>query len=266
MGWGQVEDVQYTGDEGRDLIIHPDQGHTIIVECKHQPENSIGRPIVQKLHSAVVSSNSQKGILDTSGKFTQQAIEHAKILNPPIELYDFARLLDLADRAHIRLVSGSKDAPVLSFICSPESVLREKFFRKTTSEFVSAPSNVNQLISLESTEVQLTPRYHILFDIQQYFETTVGKIHSIKTKNVSMIIDATTGEGLDDTVTNFVRRGSLCETQDLPNLPCKIIRKEFKIDSESMKNSTSSNTTVCPTILEAGKIAKPDRFSGISEN
>ncbi len=79
--------MPYTGDMGRDILIHSNEG-LIVVECKHQPHNSIGRPIVQKLHSAVISSHAVKGILVTTGKFSDQAVEHAKALEPPIELID----------------------------------------------------------------------------------------------------------------------------------------------------------------------------------
>ena len=73
-GWGHVERIGMTGDAGRDLIIHSTNKGKIIVECKHQPKTSIGRPIVQKLHSAIISSNSNQGIIITTGKFSQQAI------------------------------------------------------------------------------------------------------------------------------------------------------------------------------------------------
>lgn len=60
-GWGRVERIGGVADGGRDLIIHGDDGRKTIVECKHQPNSSIGRPIVQKLHSAVMSEDAAGG-------------------------------------------------------------------------------------------------------------------------------------------------------------------------------------------------------------
>ena len=103
LNYGTVQEMPLSGDGGRDLIIHSLEG-LIIVECKHQPHTSIGRPIVQKLHSAVISSNGVKGILITTGKFSLEAIEHAKSLSPKIEMMDNKILADLATRAGIELI------------------------------------------------------------------------------------------------------------------------------------------------------------------
>ena len=54
-GWGRVERIGGVSDAGRDLIIHGNKGK-IVVECKHQPNTPQGRPIVQKLHSAVTTA------------------------------------------------------------------------------------------------------------------------------------------------------------------------------------------------------------------
>ena len=101
LNLGTIEYTPYSGDEGRDLVIHLSEGGLAIVECKHQPKTSVGRPVIQKLHSAVVSSNAKKGILVTTGKFTNEAVVHAAKLTPPIELIDRAKLADLASLANI---------------------------------------------------------------------------------------------------------------------------------------------------------------------
>jgi hypothetical protein len=38
------------------------------------PLGSIGRPIVQKLHSAIITSKAAKGMLVATGHFTQEAL------------------------------------------------------------------------------------------------------------------------------------------------------------------------------------------------
>src|SRR5574338_238457 len=81
LAWGKIEHIGLTKDGGRDIMIHLPDGGSIVVECKHQPNTSIGRPIVQKLHSAVISSGAVKGIIVTTGKFSPDAIEHAQIIS-----------------------------------------------------------------------------------------------------------------------------------------------------------------------------------------
>ena len=64
LGRGRVEKILFTHDEGRDILVRTPSG-LIVVECKHHPTGTIGRPIVQKLHSAVISSGA-------SGEFWSQ--------------------------------------------------------------------------------------------------------------------------------------------------------------------------------------------------
>ncbi len=52
LGFGKPEEIQKGSDCGRDVIIHSPSGDLIIIECKHHPKSTIGRPTVQKLHSA----------------------------------------------------------------------------------------------------------------------------------------------------------------------------------------------------------------------
>ena len=52
----EVTNIQATGDEGRDLILkHSGTGEVIVAECKHWPGKTVGRLIVQKLHSAMLT-------------------------------------------------------------------------------------------------------------------------------------------------------------------------------------------------------------------
>ena len=101
LGVGRVEQVLFAQDEGRDILVRSPEG-VIVVECKHQPNTSIGRPIVQKLHSAVISSGAVKGMLITTGRFTEEATEHARKLKTQgttIEMIDKPILADMAARA-----------------------------------------------------------------------------------------------------------------------------------------------------------------------
>ncbi|MCH7484631.1 MAG: restriction endonuclease, partial [Chloroflexi bacterium] len=113
LGYGRVENLPSVGDKGRDLIIHGER--KIVVECKHQPKTAVGRPVIQKLHSAVVSERADGGWVVTSGGFTRQATEHADEIQASgieFKLIDRAMLLDLADRAGIEIL-GKFDKPVM---------------------------------------------------------------------------------------------------------------------------------------------------------
>lgn len=92
-----------TSDGGIDISMEQimDIGTVhFIVECKHHPKSTIGRSVVQKLHSAVMHEPViDKGIIVTSGHFSNQAIRYAEEVG--IELIDMEKLKELARKAEM---------------------------------------------------------------------------------------------------------------------------------------------------------------------
>ena len=92
----EVEGTPYVGDEGRDLVVHHPSGE-IIVECKHQPHSAVGRPVVQKLDSAIRKANAQKGMIITTGRVAKSARQYADELDGvEIEFVESAKLSCIA--------------------------------------------------------------------------------------------------------------------------------------------------------------------------
>ena len=89
----QVERVGGVADKGRDLIIHGPTG-AVVVECKHQPTDKVGRQVVQKLHSAIATYGAREGLIITTGGFSGPALKYSK------EIYEKSgiaiRLVDLS--------------------------------------------------------------------------------------------------------------------------------------------------------------------------
>ncbi|RLI77610.1 hypothetical protein DRP05_09690 [Archaeoglobales archaeon] len=104
LGMGKVEEILKTKDAGKDIVIRAPDDKLIIVECKHTPKSTIGRPVVQKFHSAVITAQAKKGYIVTTGRFSESAIKYARSLDPPIELIDSRILYDMAKRARIKLL------------------------------------------------------------------------------------------------------------------------------------------------------------------
>jgi len=100
LGYINIRLTPDTGDEGKDIEMElpMPMGGTMkfLVECKHWQKTSVGRPVVQKLHSAVITDPTVNGgIIVTSGRFTSDAVEYAgktgiKLINGD-ELYHLAR-------------------------------------------------------------------------------------------------------------------------------------------------------------------------------
>lgn len=88
----KVELTKQTGDEGRDLLAYESSGLKV-VECKHWPNGAVGRPVIQKLHSAVLTKNSNRGMIITTGRFTCEAESYAQQLSDvTIELVNATKL------------------------------------------------------------------------------------------------------------------------------------------------------------------------------
>jgi hypothetical protein len=91
----RVQQTSFSNDEGRDLIMY-DEGKTTFIECKNWKTTHVGRPVIQKLHSAMITGKADRGIVVTTGKFTQDATEYVRINGLNIELIDFYSLQKLA--------------------------------------------------------------------------------------------------------------------------------------------------------------------------
>ena len=108
-------------DGGRDILIW-NGSRKIVVECKHHAK-TIGRPAVQKLHSATMTEGAVGGVLISTGGFSSEAAEHTNARSSPdalnairhmrlgdIVLVDLDGLRQLAKMANVMLRDGEDPA------------------------------------------------------------------------------------------------------------------------------------------------------------
>jgi hypothetical protein len=90
----EVQQTPYSNDLGRDAILKKG-GKKFLLECKRYAEtNPVGRPELQKFHSAVVSDRAVSGFFVTTGTFTAAAREHATKLGiTPVDGTELLRYL-----------------------------------------------------------------------------------------------------------------------------------------------------------------------------
>ena len=193
--WGKVELLGGIADGGRDIIITATDGSKTVVECKHYTKSTVGRPIIQKLHSAVVTTYARKGILINTGKFTAEAITHAKMLTKqhhPIELYDLQRFAEVADSVGIRF---GNNAPVLTYPIRDAGNLARMILQKASMK--SHPNRAEDMFATSVDTIKLHACWLVNATIQQDFKTSVGVIHSINENGVSYIFSDASGNMLD---------------------------------------------------------------------
>lgn len=233
LNYGTVEIMPYVGDGGRDLLIHSPEG-LIVVECKHQPHTSIGRPVVQKLHSAVISSNAIKGILITSGNFSIQAIEHAKTLSPKIEMDDKKILADLATRSGIELILEGKRHTVLRYPLSKTDTVKNKISSFIENKSESSPGKPSDMLKISQRTVAFLPSYMIQYDINSAFETNVGVIHREQLEDGVFLVDGNSGALLKQELATHLNSTPLAVYNESDFSQIQFGRSDFVIDDRTL--------------------------------
>ena len=246
-GYGQVMDVRATQDGGRDVILQRNDSSQFFAECKFQ-QGSIGRPIVQKFHSALINWKGQKGFLMVTGKFTREAVEYAKNLSPPIELLDLPKLIDLADRAGIKILSKSEQMTLNCFPASDPVQFKLKckpFFDK----FLSSPKPASDIFEIIPEKVELMALYSVHYDLDEEFATSVGKLHSIHKSNESILVQANkTGNLIKPEITEFVESTPTHEIRELPDFGCETQRDNFEMDLGTLKTTAKKMISQMNTV------------------
>ncbi|MDS0293839.1 restriction endonuclease [Halogeometricum luteum] len=196
LGYQNVRQSEKTGDEGRDILMEErvnGQRRGIVVECKHK--DRVGRPVVQKLHSAVTTydfTGPKRGIIVTTGSFTDQAREYTRKLRErgdgtEIQLIDGSDLREMADDVGLDLYNGR-----IEIVC--DQTLRpidpaggvDKPVRDAFRDV--ANFDARTLSTVDST-VRFEPVVSVDARTDATFETSVGVIHRVDERD-RLLLDA----------------------------------------------------------------------------
>ena len=203
---GKVEKILHTQDGGRDILFRSPTG-LVVVECKHHPKGSIGRPVVQKLHSAVITSRASRGMLVTTGHFTREALEYAtklKLSGTIIEMIDRPILVDMASRAKVTLVSGRQGLSVWTYSIPSCSETEQAIANYVASVSSSFPRNPRLLLNSTHRGISYKPIYLIIYDVHCVFETSVGVIHRENVSKGKIVLDGNNGRLQNDSMIQFL--------------------------------------------------------------
>lgn len=210
LGYENVRQADRVADKGRDVIMEEVVNGTrraVVVECKHT--DTVSRPVVQKLHSAVATfdfGGPKRGMVVTTGRFTGPAREYADNLREagdphPVELVDGADLREIADEIGLDLYNGR-----IEIICDKtlrpfdptsgvDAPVREAFRDIENIDGANLPS--------PRSRVEFQPVVLIAADVNAVFETSVGVIHRINERDRFAVHAA---RGHPDTMEGSVRR------------------------------------------------------------
>ena len=190
LGYENVRQAERTADEGRDILMEEVVDGTrraVVVECKHT--GAVGRPVVQKLHSAIATfefEGPKRGMVATTGRFTGPAIEYAERLERnddpyPIELIDGEDLREIADDIGLDLYNGR-----IEILCD-ETLRPYDPATAVTAPVTAAFRDIDNLEPAEVpdpySEVTFRPVVTVTADTNAVFETSVGVVHRINDRS-----------------------------------------------------------------------------------
>jgi restriction endonuclease Mrr len=212
LGYENVRQAEKTADEGRDVLMEEVVDGTrraIVVECKHT--GTVGRPVVQKLHSAIATfefDGPKRGMVVTTGRFTNPATEYAQRLHEnddphPIELLDGEDLRAIADEIGLDLYNGR-----IEILC--DETLRP--YDPASDIDTSVQEAFRDIENIDTADlpdphssVTFRPVVAVTADTNAVFETSVGVIHRIDDRT-RFVVHAERGQPqvLDEDVATLV--------------------------------------------------------------
>lgn len=204
LRWGEVTLTPKTGDGGKDIIVTNDNSELIFVECKNYPSSRIGRPIVQKLHSAIIAEKASKGIVITSGKFSSEAVKYVKNLDTNIELIDILELTRLGESVGIKIVSDNSFSEhyYKPYASEPEiNNIQYSLFNSVKTY----PRRIEQLITFRDLSSNFFTIYYINYGVHEQFSTSVGVVSEIDEDNEIILLKGSTGGEIEPEIMNFVK-------------------------------------------------------------
>lgn len=242
-GYRNVVVQPYSNDGGKDIIMEKrasnDELIKIVVECKHH-QSKIGRPVVQKLHSAVITldyTGKKKGFIVTSSSFSPNAIKYAQEINESkddieIQLIDGHALKKRAIDAGVDLKNGIIQA------FSNESTYyssKEETECFTLNNYFENISGINKAdFSIQNIKTLFHPTFFMEYNICANFSTTVGCIHS-ENANGQIIIDGESGNQLNYNLMTSLLNSSGLKEKIISNDE-HIIKKDFQLNETELKS------------------------------
>ena len=200
----EVSNIQATGDEGRDLILRrADTGEVIVAECKHWPGKTVGRPVVQKLHSAMITYPAKHGAVITTGSFAATAAQYTDKISEHIQLIDLVKLRSLALTAGIQLATKSDPVPLRAYPLRSEQSLMGTLNEAVFNRIISTPSKAVELFDIKERQIVWRGVYAIQYSIYQDF-STAALDYELNIRRSLLLLDAHNGKPWSTDISGFL--------------------------------------------------------------
>lgn len=197
-GYGKATVTPKSGDGGKDIIFRKANGEIIYAECKHYLGSRVGRPVIQKLHSAMITGNASSGLVITSGKFSPDAEEYVRQNNIPIKLVDLSLLSSIAHTLGIIITQKSVAIPMYCHRIPREFAVKETLVNYLSNKYQSYPNCVDRLIVFNHGFVNLMPFYSCEYDLDFTLSSSNRILSHDVVNNCQMIINGNSGNPITE--------------------------------------------------------------------
>jgi restriction system protein len=181
MGY-RTERGKLSNDEGRDIILRR-ENDILVVECKHQ-RATVGRPVVQKLHSATMTyPGATAGMVVTTSHFSDGARQYAaEKINanhgPRLVLWDHEDIIEQAKRVKIFLVTAGQGTDIFFHVpWRTDDGFRVEVKRQHLSGLRSHPRKAQESVNVIRTVEDLLPAIVVDYEVDKFFSTQAGTIY-----------------------------------------------------------------------------------------
>lgn len=216
QGWSNVRTTNRANDKGRDVIGTNPRGEQVYVEVKRH-KNTIGRPVIQKLHSIMVADGIASGIVVTTSRFSPKAHEYARKVG--VELINGRQFLASCRK----LISGRDPDP--DYCCPIEpSILRQQAQNSLEGCLFSFPRASSDFIrETHFHPLGYFPVYCFEFSLHQVFS------NSTRTWEYTMFYDRELFALFPDGHTSILTRDPFFGAQPLARVEADLTGKGLKV-------------------------------------
>ena len=259
LGYENVQKAPRVADVGRDIIMEERIDGTrraVVVECKHTA--TVGRPDVQKLHSAVATyeyDGPKRGMAATSGEFSGPARSYVESLRQtddpyPIELFSGRDLREVAEDIGLDLYNGR-----IEILCERtfrpfdgpadvERPLREAFDTVANIDAASLPD--------PTLGVEYLPYVRIDAAVEAVFETSVGVVHAVDEREALVVC-------ADETGPRIAPSGTAALVRDPPEEPVALDPSEEPVSLDPSAESGGAEERRVADPFEDHSVARFER-------
>jgi hypothetical protein len=149
--------------------------------------------VVQKLHSAVIYFSAAKGILVTTGYFSEEARDYAARLGGLVELVDLNRFKEIAEKAGFAVYERRRDAPKqVLFTYTSDQVVN--IVEREIAMIVSRPHSPLELLKCSNKRLVYRPIYLIKYSVYSEVYTSTGRLIDVINARGTIVLDGRTGK------------------------------------------------------------------------